>query len=165
MKKFIFNQVPCLQSVTLLKIKSFNRYFLKVFFIDMISKLFSYNKFTYLPTYLPTHLPTYLPTYLSTCLPAYLPTYLPAGWPTAWPTGRLADRPTDSLTDRPTDRPTDWLTDRPIDWPVNQSIYPSICKHTFIYIYTFVLSQLVPLLTEAWKRRTCCYLKNIYGPL
>ena len=45
----------------------------------MISELFSYNKFTYLPTYLPTYGPTDRPT----------------------------DRPTNQPTDRPTNRPTD----------------------------------------------------------
>ena len=38
MKKFIFNQVACLQSLTLLKRKSFSRYFLKVFFMDIKRK-------------------------------------------------------------------------------------------------------------------------------
>ena len=127
MKKFIFNQVPCLKSVTLLKIKSFNRYFLKIFFMDIKTIVLQQ---------------------------IYLPTYLP--------TDRLTDRPTDRPTDQLTDWLTDWSTDRPTNQLTSQSIdYPSIFKHTVIYIYKFLLSQLLPLLTKAWKRRTCCCLKNL----
>ena len=133
MKKFIFNQVLCLQSVTFLKVESFNRYFLKVFFIDIRT---SFLQQIYLPTYLPgerltdrrtdgqNYLPTYLPTCLPTCVPTCLPTYLTTSW--------LADRPTDWLTDQLSNRPTNWLTSRWID--------PSIYLSTYIYIHINISS-------------------------
>ena len=108
MKKFVFNQVPCLQSVTLLKIKSFSKYFLKVFFMD-IRTIFLQQ--------------IYLLTY-------YLPLYLP--------TNQLTGRPPNRLTDRPTDRPADWLTDRPTDQSTDQSISRSIHLSINIHLYTYI---------------------------
>ena len=87
MKKFIFNQVACLQSLTSLTRKSFNRYFLKVFFMD-IRTIFSQQ--IYLSAYLPTYLPAYLPTYLLT------------NQLTDWLTNWTTDRPTSQLINQST---------------------------------------------------------------
>ena len=129
MKKFIFNQIPRLQSVNLLKIKSFNRYFLKVFFMN-IRTIFLQQ------IYLPTYIPTYLPTYRPIDQPTDRPTDRPANQPTDLPTSWLADH----LTAWPPDRPTNWLIDRPTNRLTSQLIDPSIYLSTYIYIQIYISS-------------------------
>ena len=119
MKKFIFKQIACLKSVTLLKRKSFNKYFLNV--SSWISELFSCNKFIYLSIYRASYLPTYLTTYLSTYLPLTLSPSLPL----------------------PPSLPTDQLTDRATNRSINLPIYLSIYIYIHIYISSFTTGSIV----------------------
>ena len=107
MKKFIFNQVARLQSLTSLTRKSFNRYFLKVFFMDII--------------FLPSYLPSYLPHSHSLPPPSIL-----SYWLTNWLTDWLTDWP----IDWPTNRPANWSINPPIYLPIYIYIHIYISSFT-----------------------------------
>ena len=121
---------------------------------------------SYLSIYLPTYLPTYLFTYPHTYLPATLsPSPSPSlhpfpltDRPTERPNKQSANQPTNQTTNRLSDQPTDQSTNRPANQLINRSTHLYIYIHLYTYIHFFFL---VPLLAKAWKRRTCCCLKNL----
>ena len=116
----------------------------------------------YLPTYLFTYPHTYLPPTLS---PYPSPSLHPFPL-TDRPTDRLTERPNEQSTNQPTNQTTNRLSDEPTDQstnrPANQWINRSTHLYIYIHLYTYIhFFFLVPLLAKAWKRRTCCCLKNL----
>ena len=149
------------------QVTQWNSRFFQVFQVFQVWQLATLS---YLSIYLPTYLPTYLFTYPHTYLPPIVSpspspslhpfplTDRPTDQPTEQPNEQSTKQPTNQATNRLSDQRTDQSTNRPANQWINRSTHLYIYIHLYTYIHFFFL---VPLLVKAWKRRTCCCLKNL----